>query len=173
MATELFITQLFSQEMVVAGENLINRLDSADAEVKAAFWVLEGDEDKPWKLIIVSPLVTSEGPRSYYRRINNMNELANPEESVLSLHDIYATNIHNRFFKAFCSIQDTALWKKGVWLNNRLGKNYLSGVYFDDMYIYRINDELIVDSRSPITTSQDLTPLTHWIMNKIIYNPLS
>jgi hypothetical protein len=141
MATELFITQWFSQDMLTAGKNLIHCLDSCDAKVQAAFWLLESNEDA-WKFMIVSPLVESQGARSYYKRINDINEAVNPEDPVLSLHDIYAADTHNRFFKAFLSIKDTGLWKEAAWLNTRLGKNYIGGVYFEDMYIYRMAWEL-------------------------------
>lgn len=152
MAKELFITQLFSQDMLAAGEALIARLDHADAEVQAAFWLLEGDEDQLWKLIIISPLVESEGPRNYYKRINDINESADPEEAVISLHNIYVSNTHNHIFKAMLSITDTVLWKEGAWLNKRLGKNYIGGVYFEDMYIYRMDSELFVGKQTRVTT---------------------
>jgi len=60
MAKEIFMTQWFSQEMLLAGESLIKRLDETDSQVQAAFWILDA-EDKTWKLTIVSPLVESEG----------------------------------------------------------------------------------------------------------------
>ena len=152
MATELFITQSFSEEMLTAGKNLIRCLDSGDAKVQAAFWLLESNEET-WKFVIISPLVKSEGPRNYYKRINNINEAVNSEDPVLSLHDIYAFNTHNRFFKAFLSIKDTVLWKEAAWLNTRLGKNYIGGVYFEDMYIYRMAWEL--DEHTAAITNTD------------------
>jgi len=54
MAKEIFMTQWFSQEMLLAGESLIKRLDEIDSKVQAAFWILDA-EDKTWKLTIVSP----------------------------------------------------------------------------------------------------------------------
>lgn len=131
--------------MLSAGESLIKRLDESNAQVKAAFWLLDGEE-KIWGLTIVSPLVESEGPRNYYKRINDINESANPEEEVISLHDIHAANTHNRIFKAMLGIRDTALWNEIPWLNTRLGKNFIGGVFFEDMYIYRMDWKLPEDS---------------------------
>ncbi|PPD45070.1 MAG: hypothetical protein CTY16_10720 [Methylobacter sp.] len=131
------MTQWFSKEMVIAGENLIKRLDESDAQVQAAFWLLD-DKEKTWELTIVSPLVESEGPRNYYKRINDINESTNSEE-VISLHDIRVSDTNNRIVKALKrSVLGTAILG-----NNRLGKNFIGGVYFEDMYIYRMDWALL------------------------------
>ncbi len=136
MAKEIFMTQWFSEQMLLAGESLINRLDETNAKVQAAFWLLDA-EDKTWKLIIVSPLVEIEGPRNYYRRINNINESAKPDEDVIALHDISVSNTDNRIVKAMKrSVLGNALLG-----NNRLGRNTLGGVYIEDMYLYRMDWE--------------------------------
>lgn len=93
------MTQWFSNEMLLAGEALIKRLDESDGKVAAAFWILD-TEKKTWELTIVSPLVESEGPRNYYKRINDINESTKPEEAVISLHDIRVSNTNNRIVKA-------------------------------------------------------------------------
>ena len=88
MAKEIFMTQLFSKEMLLAGETLIKRLDENWMQrYRPHFWILDAEE-KTWKLTIVSPLVESEGPRNYYRRIDDINESAKPDEDVIALHDI-------------------------------------------------------------------------------------
>ncbi len=141
MAKEIFMTQWFSDEMRLAGESLIERLDETDAKVQAAFWLLDAEE-KTWTLIIVSPLVESEGPRNYYRRINDINESANPDEAVISLHDITVSDTDNRIVKA---IKHSVLGD-AILGNNRLGRNTLGGVYIEDMYIYRMDWELLGDN---------------------------
>ena len=139
MAKEIFITQEFSEKMLLAGESLIKRLDETNSKVQAAFWLLDAEE-KTWELMIVSPLVESEGPRSYYKRVNDINKLAkSKEEEVISLHDIEVANTKNRIVKAILSIKDAVLWKGINWERTRLGKNFIAGVYFEDMYIYRMN----------------------------------
>lgn len=145
MAKEIFMTQWFSDEMLLAGESLIRRLDATDAKVQAAFWLLDA-EDTIWKLTIISPLVESDGPRNYYRRIDDINESAKPDEAVIALHDISVSNTHNRIFKAFLSIRDTVLWNEKLWVKKRLGKNFIGSVYFEDMYIYRMDFELHEES---------------------------
>jgi hypothetical protein len=153
MAKELFMTQWFSKEMVVAGENLIKRLDESDAQVQAAFWLLD-DKEKTWELTIVSPLVESGGPRNYYKRINDINESTNSEE-VISLHDIHVSDTNNRIVKALKrSVLGTAILG-----NNRLGKNFIGGVHFEDMYIYRMDWALLDNNTSKANRADDLNLL--------------
>jgi hypothetical protein len=155
MAKEIFMTQWFSKEMLLAGESLIKRLDELDSKVLAAFWILDA-EDKTWKLTIVSPLVESVGPRNYYKRINDINESAKPDEDVIALHDISVSDTDNRIVKGLKrSVLGNALLE-----NNRLGRNTLGGVYIEDMYLYRMNWELLGDSIPNTTTKDTSLPLS-------------
>ena len=138
MAKEIFMTQWFSNEMLLAGKTLIKRLDEADGKVAAAFWILD-TEEKTWELTIVSPLVESEGPRNYYKRINDINESAKPEEAVISLHDIRVSNTHNRIVKAI----KRSVLGNAILGNNRLGRNTIGDVYIEDMYLYRMDWKLL------------------------------
>lgn len=151
MAKEIFMTQWFSDQMLVAGEALIKCLDETDAKVQAAFWILDA-ENKTWKLTIVSPLVGSEGPRNYYRRINTINESAKPDEDVIALHDISVSNTDNRIVKAI----KRSVLGNSILGNNRLGRNTLGGVYIEDMYLYRMDWKLL-ENNTPNTTMIDRT----------------
>ena len=138
MAKEIFMTQWFSDAMRTAGEDLLRKLDESGAQVAAAFWLLDEKENK-WELTIVSPLVGSEGPRNYYKRINDIHEACSDDENIVSLHDIRVTNIHNRIVDA---MRKSVL--NGAQLgNNRMGKNYIDGVYIEDMYLYKIDWDML------------------------------
>lgn len=133
MAKEIFMTQWFTDAMRLAGESLVRKLDESGAQIVAAFWLL--DEEKKWELTIVSPLVGSDGPREFYKRINDIYESCSDEESVVSLHDIRVSNVHNRIVNA---LRNSVL--AGAQLgNNRLGKNYLDSIFIEDIYLYKID----------------------------------
>lgn len=137
-AKELFITQWLSQEMLSAGDTLIKRLDRTNAKVYAAFWLLDTEENA-WKLVIVSPLVEIEGPRSYYKRINDINQLAKPDENIIALHDISVSDTENRIVNA---IKHSVLGN-AILGNNRLGRNTINDIYIEDMYLYRMDWKLL------------------------------
>ncbi len=148
------MTQWFSDQMLLAGKSLIKRLDETDAKVQAAFWLLDA-EDKTWKLTIVSPLVESEGPRNYYRRINDINESTKPDEEVIALHDISVSNTDNRIVKAI----KRSVLGDAILENNRLGRNMLGGVHIEDMYLYRMDRELLGDTVPNLATKDKIIPL--------------
>lgn len=134
MAKELFITQWFSEEMRLAGERLIERLQQAGAQVASAFWILNPDE-KAWELTIVSALVKIEGPKAYYKRIDDINRLVKPDEETVSLHNIRVSNINHPIIKA---LKSSVLYG-AILGNNRFGRNTIGEVYIEDMYLYLIN----------------------------------
>ncbi len=148
------MTQWFSDQMLLAGESLIKRLDETDAKVQAAFWLLD-TENKTWKLTIISPLVESEGPRNYYKRINDINKTANPDEEVIALHDITVSDTDNRIVKAI----KRSVLGGAILGNNRLGRNTLGGVYIEDMYLYRMDWELLGDTVPNLATKDKIIPL--------------
>lgn len=156
MAKEIFMTQWFSEQMLLAGEALIKRLDETDAKVQAAFWILDA-EDKTWKLTIVSPLVESDGPKSYYRRINDINESAKPDEEVIALHDISVSDTHNRIVEAI----KRSAFGSGLLGNNRLGRNNIGGIYIEDMYLYRLDRNLLENATpNKAATENSILPLS-------------
>ena len=152
------MTQWFSNEMLLAGETLIKRLDESDGQVAAAFWILESEE-KTWELTIVSPLVETQGPRSYYKRIDDINGSASPDEEIISLHDIRVSNTHNRIVKA---IKHSVLGNT-VLGNNRLGRNTMGGIDIEDMYLYRMDWKLL--ENLPLSPSIKNIPLQQSLQN--------
>jgi hypothetical protein len=155
VAKEIFITQWFSEQMLLAGESLIKRLDETDAKVQAAFWILD-DEERTWKLTIVSPLVASEGPRNYYRRIDDINESAKPDEDVIALHNISVSDTDNRIVNAL----KNSVLGNAILGNNRLGKNTLGGVHIEDMYLYRMDWKSLGFNTPNAATKDTILPLS-------------
>jgi len=139
VAKELFITKELSQDMLLAGEALIKHLEEKSSKVQAAFWLLDAEKEI-WMLIIASPIVAKTGARDYYKRINEINEKSDSiEKNIISLHNIEVVDNDNRFVKALLHVRDSCLWNDKYWINTRLGENFLDNIYFEDMYIYRMN----------------------------------
>ena len=104
MAKEILVREILSNEMIKAGLTLIERLDTENAQLTSAFW-LYNEEDRGWKLILDSPLVTDLGPREYYRKVINANNFASEDEEILSTHDISVTNTADKIVQLLkCTI---------------------------------------------------------------------
>ncbi len=134
MAKDTLVTENLSDSMIETGKLLIERLDKCNAEVKSAFWFYSSD-DKIWKLIIASPLVASNGPREYYKKVIEANSTAKDDEKVISLNDIAVTDISNQIVQLVKITINTGDGISGI----RFSKNTINGVFLEDMYIYRSN----------------------------------
>ena len=134
MAKNILVNESLSDSMVKAGAKLLERLDLENAQVKSAFWLYISDE-KIWKLFIASPLVDSEGPRKYYKRIVAANESAETDELVISLNDIGVTNTMNQIVQLLKTAIATGDGISGI----RFLRNTINGVFIEDCYIYRSN----------------------------------
>jgi hypothetical protein len=134
MAKELLVTEMLSEQMIMAGADLLKKLDESSCNVKAAFWMYFPDE-KTWKYIVASPLVKDEGPRKYYKRIIDANAKIGNTENVISLNDISVSNIDNQLIQ----LLKYAISTGDSISNIRFSKNTINGSFIDDTHIYRMN----------------------------------
>lgn len=134
MAKNILVTESLSDAMTKTGGMLIEKLDSENAEVKAAFWFYFSD-DRIWKLIIASPLVDTGGPRKYYKKIIMANKKFLAGEEVISINDISVTNTNNNIVKLLQPLVGTDDSINSI----RLSRNTVNGIFIEDVYIYRLN----------------------------------
>ncbi len=133
MAKELVVRDHLTNEMIVAGDRLIKYLDKALAKIKASFWLLFPEKD--WKLVLVSPLIKSLGPKEIYKRIQNYENQADPDEEIIPITNIWIMTEDNEIAHSlnyFVKTHDNIS-------NIRLSKNVLNGHFIEDLYIYRVN----------------------------------
>ena len=134
MVREVVVREFLSEPMIEAGKRLIERLDESDSDVQAAFWMFFPDE-KCWKLIIASESVGLDGPRQFYKQVVEANKKADESESVVSLHDVGATDTSDTFVNLFRTAISTGDEIAGI----RFSRNAINGTFIEDSYIYRIN----------------------------------
>jgi len=134
MDKEVVVREFLSEPMIEAGKRLIERLDESDSNVQAAFWMFFPDE-RCWKLIVASESVEHDGPRQFYKRIAEANKKADESESVVSLHDVGATDTSDTFVKLLKTAISTGDEIAGI----RFSRNAINGTFIEDSYIYRIN----------------------------------
>lgn len=132
MAKDILVTESLSGSMMQAGARLVERLDAENSEVTSAFWLYFQD-DKLWKLVIASPLVDSEGPREYYKKVVSANSAASENEEIISLNDIGVTNTANKIVQLLEAAIATDDSISGI----RFSRNTISGTFIEDSYIYR------------------------------------
>ena len=125
MPKEIFVRDFLSDQMIEAGKKLIEKLDALQLEVYAAYWSFLDDE-RVWRLFIVSPLVGTKGPKFFYDQIIALGRQADPEESVISLNDVTGLYTSDSQYQSLASKVSTK-------------NNAISDIHFSrDMYIYRM-----------------------------------
>ena len=135
MDKELVVREILSEQMIDVGAKLIERLDQSQSNVQAAFWLFISDE-KTWKMMLISPFVKTDGPKSFYKRILEANKNADKSESVLSLNDIGVADTSNPLANLLSIAITTGSEVAGI----RFSKNTLNGAFIEDSYIYRIGE---------------------------------
>ena len=134
MDKELVVREVLSEQMIDAGAMLVERLDQSESNVQAALWLFL-PEEKTWKMMIISPLVKTDGPRSFYKRILEANKKADESESIISLNDVGVADTSNPLISLLRIAMSTGSGIAGI----RFSKNTINGAFIEDAYIYRIN----------------------------------
>lgn len=115
-----------------AGEALLNKLDQAKFNVKAALWFYMPDSEE-WRLILASPFVDTDGPKKAYEKVQSqLQELDGRYK--LSLWNISLVSPDDKLIKTLKSAIKT---DKAV-SHIRFTRNVIKNVFIEDAYIYRL-----------------------------------
>ena len=136
MVENILVTEALSEKMINTGRYLLEQLDSTKSEIKSFFWFFF-PEEKTWKLIIASPIVKKEGPRSFYKRINDINRKVEESQETISLNNIIVVTPENEIVKLLGSFIETGDSISGI----RFTRNTINGIYIEDSYIYRLDSK--------------------------------
>ncbi len=136
MAEDILVRESLTKEMIEAGAKLLERLDADHYRIVSAFWLFDPEEDPlKWRLIIASPLVTSEGPRKFYERILDANLKADADEPVVSLNDVEVIGADKKLVGLIRnSISVDSDSESGV----RLSRCSFDAMFIEDAYVYKV-----------------------------------
>jgi hypothetical protein len=130
MAQELLVKEILSADQIASGEKLLKRLDSAKANIIAAYWVYVPAAAE-WHLEFVSPKVESEGPREFYSEVGDL--LSSPTRiDGLTLNTIMVLGPGYSFYKQLRAALNPREDLSGIRLRQLLVGNEVM-----DLYIYR------------------------------------
>ena len=133
MVEELVVREVLTEQMIDAGKKLVERLDQSESDVHSALWFLDPD-DNTWKMIVSSPLVETDGPKSFFKRILDANKIAKQSsDPIISLNDIRVSSTSDPLIDLLLRAIST---EKGIH-SIRFTKNTINGTFIEDSYIYR------------------------------------
>ena len=139
MAKELYVGQILTDEMIVAGKQFLQQIDAV-MPITACFW-LYTQEAEVWRLYIVTQLIATQGPRKVYDKLLNVLDADQEHESLIPAVCLYAADDNEHYVSLLRMLR----------LSNKIFDKRLTGIgvngsgYIEDAYIYRLyeakNDE--------------------------------
>jgi hypothetical protein len=125
-------TSLVSPDIEL-GSEVIGLLDDAGFPLTVALWVLGGEDEGEWELIVGTPLYDKVGPKESYRRL--LAALASMDPNALHQLPIRILGHKNPLIRGLRRIFGKTASVEGM----RLGGHALGGsVWIDDAYVYRV-----------------------------------
>ena len=133
MVTETLVKEALLSEMILAGAELIGRLEKVKFSVSAALWRYL-PESGTWRLVIASPEVGISGPKKAYKKIQSVSAQIPLEAPRVSLNDITVIDAKDTFISSLKTGIQTDKGGSGI----RLIKTAINGLFIEDAYIYRM-----------------------------------
>lgn len=121
-----------TDELIVAGEHLLDRLDERGVSPDVAFW-LYSPEDQTWKLLLGEIKLVKKGPKAGYAQIQSVLSKYAEELGILGLEDIVLERPDSLIVKLIRKAIRTDPEAKPVRFRN----NVVNGTLIDDALVYR------------------------------------
>jgi len=116
MDREVLVTRCLSEDMIAAGEKLIERIKN-DIDLKAVYWLYVSDIEE-WRLVLVSEDLKKYGAKKLYEYVLKANEYAGEQENILPILNISVSSGLGKLNKRIKTISPKKV------------------IYDNDLYIY-------------------------------------
>jgi hypothetical protein len=130
MAEEVLVKEPLTPEMLSAGERVTQALGEKHFNFTLTFWLYTSAMNE-WRLMVATPLVDDEGPRSTYARLGKVLPPGVDQLKEFDLLSITVISPNDPLAKALKSVQ----------ASRNLGSARLKGsrvkdVFVEDAYVY-------------------------------------
>lgn len=132
MADETVVREPLLDAKIASGRRLVELLDSEKFEIVAALWLYTSSADE-WRLMLATPLVDSEGPRSVYLKIRAILDQRADELPWLNLSNISVVSPEEPLVKSLRSAIKTDNGLQAI----RFTRNRINDLLIEDALIYR------------------------------------
>lgn len=133
MAEEVLVKDALSSEMIAAGAELARHLHNSDLITNALLW-LYISESNIWRFVIVSPEVSTSGPKKVYQEVRSIISKIPKEWQKISFDDLVVIDSNDPLILPLRTAINTGPNISGI----RFSQNVINGVLIDDAYIYKL-----------------------------------
>ena len=134
MAKEILVGQFLTNEMIEAGQTLVNRVRRSELQVVAAFW-LYFEEAEEWRLVLASSRLNKDGPLALY---NELSELIHADTELkyrIRLVNTTFVSSDAKLVRALATVNE----RLGTLAGKRFTRTYFNGEYVEDIYVYFVS----------------------------------
>jgi hypothetical protein len=136
MAEEVLVRGPLTNEMIVAGEKLLQRLELLGLDIVASFWMYF-PESNEWRLALATHHVDSLGPKKVYAKIWDALHKASDTQLGLDLQNLTVLSPGESLVKSLVGAN-----KQFDLSGKKLSEHRINGSSLDDMYIYYVKDAI-------------------------------
>lgn len=133
MAENTVVKEHLTPEMIEAGARLTAKLDEMGLPIAAALWFFLPDRNE-WLFVLASSEVSTAGPRSVYKKIQEARQALGGEVAALPFASITLKDDNDELVR----LLRVALRTGGGVSRIRFSKNVINGHFIEDALIYRI-----------------------------------
>ena len=127
-------TQTLVERLIKDGQNLVDALENADLDPKAAFWYFN-PELETWRLMIMLPAMDSGDHQHAYELVEQVRMSTQPQVSI-SLNDVA---LQSRYSPLVAAVRRVV---KTLPNTAREGSHYIgtnvNNQFIGDVYIYKV-----------------------------------
>lgn len=142
MAKRVMVTSALTEDMIIAGARLLKDLDDAGVEVQDALWIHQ-PESQTWRLIIAMPALKTRGPLQAYRRILEVESTLTANKLTVGVENISVVDTKDPLIGALRKANSIH-----PLTESRQPRMVLSGIYFEESYIYRVAEPSSITTES-------------------------
>ncbi len=135
MAEEILVRESLSKLKLDLGKKLLIELDKSRFEIPIALWLYEV-ESSEWRLILYIRNYDHLDVKGLYGKIDSLLRGLESNESEINIWNITLTNERHPYISPIIELVKNTKVKLG---NNKLRKTVISGVYYEDGFLYRVN----------------------------------
>jgi hypothetical protein len=136
MAEETVVKEPLTEQMIVSGEKLIERLHAERFDTASAFWLFTSETSR-WYLVFASPNVQKDGPLKTYGRIQKVLAKMSSGNGIISLLDVKVVPSTDPLVKSLRKLLRSALRGANGSAGVRVTRNRVADTYIEDAYVYR------------------------------------
>jgi hypothetical protein len=133
MGEEILVKDQLTDELLLAGRELTQRLSRSNLELVCALWLYDLDSTR-WRFVFATPRIDTEGPLKVYEEVQRILKAEGSPAINLSLQTISAVSPNHPIVNASRRL----VRAEGGFAEIKVSRIRVNGIFIEDCYIYYV-----------------------------------